>query len=108
MKHGTTRDTRTKCGGRSFICITDREDEALPLGRMNEARFKAMIKKELKDNKSYEISIEIGSTRNHVGIKSLREDGNNLKISVTFQNLNAMLREFLVLVLLFTYYFSFL
>ncbi|GKA31498.1 reverse transcriptase domain-containing protein, partial [Tanacetum coccineum] len=44
----------------------------------------------------------------YTGIKSLREDGNNLKISVTFQNLNAMLREFLVLVLLFTYYFSFL
>ncbi|GJZ36569.1 hypothetical protein Tco_0582760 [Tanacetum coccineum] len=52
MKHGTTRDTRrTKCGGRSFICITDREDEALPLGRVNGARFKAMIKKELKGNK---------------------------------------------------------
>ncbi|GKE71340.1 hypothetical protein Tco_1529412 [Tanacetum coccineum] len=35
-------------GGRSFICITDREDEALPLGRMNGARFKAMIRKELE------------------------------------------------------------
>ncbi|GKA98289.1 hypothetical protein Tco_0826226 [Tanacetum coccineum] len=34
-------------GGRSFICITDREDEALPLGRVNGARFKAMIRKEL-------------------------------------------------------------
>ncbi|GKB47489.1 hypothetical protein Tco_0898242 [Tanacetum coccineum] len=38
-------------GGRSFICITDREDEALPLGRMNGARFKAMIRKELEGNK---------------------------------------------------------
>ncbi|GJZ79441.1 phospholipase-like protein [Tanacetum coccineum] len=38
-------------GGRSFICITDREDEALPLGRMNRARFKAMIRKELDANK---------------------------------------------------------
>ncbi|GJY74356.1 hypothetical protein Tco_0478787 [Tanacetum coccineum] len=38
-------------GGRSFICITDREDEALPLGRMNRARFKAMIRKELEGNK---------------------------------------------------------
>ncbi|GJW64596.1 phospholipase-like protein [Tanacetum coccineum] len=34
-------------GGRSFICITDREDEALPLGRVNGARFKAMIWKDL-------------------------------------------------------------
>ncbi|GJY75155.1 phospholipase-like protein [Tanacetum coccineum] len=45
MKHGTKR------GGRSFICITDREDEALPLGRVNGARFKAMIRKELEGNK---------------------------------------------------------
>ncbi|GJW01456.1 hypothetical protein Tco_1556707 [Tanacetum coccineum] len=35
-------------GGRSFIYITNREDEALPLGRTNGARFKAMIRKELK------------------------------------------------------------
>ncbi|GJX98282.1 phospholipase-like protein [Tanacetum coccineum] len=33
-----------------FICITDRENEALPLGRVNGARFKVMIKKELKGN----------------------------------------------------------
>ncbi|GJS85993.1 hypothetical protein Tco_0752534, partial [Tanacetum coccineum] len=38
-------------GGRSFICFTDRENKALPLGRMNGARFKAMIKKELEGNK---------------------------------------------------------
>ncbi|GJV91095.1 hypothetical protein Tco_1538908 [Tanacetum coccineum] len=38
-------------GGRSFICITDHEDEALPLGRVNGARFKAMIRKELEGNK---------------------------------------------------------
>ncbi|GJT59420.1 hypothetical protein Tco_1002953 [Tanacetum coccineum] len=38
-------------GGRSFICITNREDEALPLGRVNGARFKAMIRKEFKENK---------------------------------------------------------
>ncbi|GJY06837.1 hypothetical protein Tco_0373891 [Tanacetum coccineum] len=37
--------------GHSFICITDREDEALPLGRVNVARFKAMIRKELEGNK---------------------------------------------------------
>ncbi|GKD94084.1 hypothetical protein Tco_1373921 [Tanacetum coccineum] len=37
--------------GRSFICITHREDEALPLGRMNGARFKAMIRKELEGQK---------------------------------------------------------
>nr|GFA32263.1 phospholipase-like protein [Tanacetum cinerariifolium] len=38
-------------GGHSFICITNREDDALPLGRVNEARFKAMIRKELEGNK---------------------------------------------------------
>ncbi|GKA60197.1 hypothetical protein Tco_0759604 [Tanacetum coccineum] len=38
-------------GGHSFVCITDREDDALPLGRVNGARFKAMIKKELEDSK---------------------------------------------------------
>ncbi|GKB02164.1 hypothetical protein Tco_0830253 [Tanacetum coccineum] len=38
-------------GGRSFICITDREDEALPLGRVNGARFKVMIRKELEGHK---------------------------------------------------------
>ncbi|GJY47680.1 hypothetical protein Tco_0436743, partial [Tanacetum coccineum] len=38
-------------GGRSFICITDREDEALPLERVHGARFKAMIRKELEGNK---------------------------------------------------------
>ncbi|GJZ69408.1 hypothetical protein Tco_0632958 [Tanacetum coccineum] len=38
-------------GGRSFICITDRENKALPLGRVNGARFKAMIRKELEGNK---------------------------------------------------------
>ncbi|GJX53110.1 hypothetical protein Tco_0281479 [Tanacetum coccineum] len=38
-------------GGRSFICITDREDEALPLGRVNGAQFKAMIRKELEGYK---------------------------------------------------------
>ncbi|GJR53187.1 hypothetical protein Tco_1403708 [Tanacetum coccineum] len=38
-------------GGRSFICITDHEDKAVPLGRVNGARFKAMIKKELEGHK---------------------------------------------------------
>ncbi|GJZ46228.1 phospholipase-like protein [Tanacetum coccineum] len=37
--------------GCSFICITDCEDEALPLGRVNGARFKAMIRNELEGNK---------------------------------------------------------
>ncbi|GJX63525.1 hypothetical protein Tco_0296425 [Tanacetum coccineum] len=35
-------------GGKSFICITKQEDDALPLGCVNGARFKAMIRKELK------------------------------------------------------------
>ncbi|GKD63715.1 hypothetical protein Tco_1305823 [Tanacetum coccineum] len=37
--------------GCSFICITDCEDEALPLGHVNGARFKAMIRNELEGNK---------------------------------------------------------
>ncbi|GJW39984.1 hypothetical protein Tco_0065829 [Tanacetum coccineum] len=37
-------------GGRSFICITDREDEAVPLGQ----------------SRSYEAIIETDSTHNHV------------------------------------------
>ncbi|GJY26938.1 hypothetical protein Tco_0401664 [Tanacetum coccineum] len=46
-----------------------------------------------------------GSTHNHVGIKSLREDGDNLKDFRQISNLEAMLREFLVLILLFPFYF---
>ncbi|GJV57334.1 hypothetical protein Tco_1458339 [Tanacetum coccineum] len=42
-------------GGRSFICITDREDEAIPLGRINGARFKAMTRKELEDSKVHQL-----------------------------------------------------
>ncbi|GJT89364.1 hypothetical protein Tco_1071081 [Tanacetum coccineum] len=64
-----------------FICITHREDEALPLGRMNGARFKAMIRKELEGQK---------------GLKSLREDEDNLIDFRLISNLEAMLREFLV------------
>ncbi|GKD81438.1 hypothetical protein Tco_1348277 [Tanacetum coccineum] len=44
-------------GGRSFICITDHENETLPLGLMNGARFKAMIRKELEGQKYvYEVT----------------------------------------------------
>ncbi|GJX40888.1 retrovirus-related pol polyprotein from transposon TNT 1-94 [Tanacetum coccineum] len=35
--------------GQSFICITKQDDDALPLGRVSGARFKAVIRKELKD-----------------------------------------------------------
>ncbi|GJS77091.1 hypothetical protein Tco_0726972 [Tanacetum coccineum] len=65
-------------GGQNFICVTKDLDNALPLGRKNGSKFKEMI-------------------RNEVGNKSLREDGNNLKISAKFRNLKAMLWEFLVL-----------
>ncbi|GKD82744.1 hypothetical protein Tco_1349583, partial [Tanacetum coccineum] len=34
--------------GRSFICVTNREDDTLSLGRVNGARFKAMIQKEFE------------------------------------------------------------
>ncbi|GJX66322.1 hypothetical protein Tco_0300665 [Tanacetum coccineum] len=110
---------------RSFICITDREDETLSLGRVNGSRFKAMIRKELDgrkiqklggndrdrlDYQSYGILLNLqrlwrnikSLRRNHFrydGIKSLQEDEDNLKISAKFQNLKAMLREFLVLIL---------
>ncbi|GJS36896.1 hypothetical protein Tco_0535278 [Tanacetum coccineum] len=33
-------------GGCSFVCITNREDDTLPLGHVNGARFKAMIRKD--------------------------------------------------------------
>ncbi|GJX62118.1 hypothetical protein Tco_0295018 [Tanacetum coccineum] len=39
-------------GGHSFICITDHEDEALPLGRVNGARFKGI--KSLWEDRSIE------------------------------------------------------
>ncbi|GJU84488.1 reverse transcriptase domain-containing protein [Tanacetum coccineum] len=39
------------------------------------------------------------------GIKSLREDGDNLKDFRQILNLKAMLKEFLVLILLFPFYF---
>ncbi|GJV87950.1 hypothetical protein Tco_1531888 [Tanacetum coccineum] len=35
--------------GQSFICITKQDDDALPLGRVNGERFKAMFRKEMKD-----------------------------------------------------------
>ncbi|GKC57866.1 hypothetical protein Tco_1085464 [Tanacetum coccineum] len=47
-------------GGRSFICITDREDEALPLGRANGAQFNVMIRKELEGNKYVHENPEAG------------------------------------------------
>ncbi|GKB02014.1 hypothetical protein Tco_0830058 [Tanacetum coccineum] len=96
-------------------------DETLSLG----ARFKAMIRKELEgrkiqklggndrdrlDYQSYGILLNLQRLRRNIkslrrnhfrydGIKSLREDEDNLKISAKFQNLKAMLREFLVLIL---------
>nr|GEX64137.1 hypothetical protein [Tanacetum cinerariifolium] len=39
-------------GGQSKICITKQDDNALPLGQVNRARFKAMVRKELKDKGS--------------------------------------------------------
>ncbi|GKA16759.1 hypothetical protein Tco_0696596 [Tanacetum coccineum] len=46
---GKTNRQRLDNRGQSFICITKHDDDALPLGRVNGARFKAMIRKELKD-----------------------------------------------------------
>ncbi|GJV70305.1 hypothetical protein Tco_1485814 [Tanacetum coccineum] len=48
---GTTKDSKKMSYGEgaNFICITKQDDDALPLGRVNGARFKAMIRKELKD-----------------------------------------------------------
>ncbi|GKB46430.1 hypothetical protein Tco_0897183 [Tanacetum coccineum] len=59
-------------GGRSFICITDREDEALPLERVHGARFKAMIRKELEGNKGKSLAT----------IRSLIPDGSSVSSGV--------------------------
>ncbi|GKC76249.1 hypothetical protein Tco_1127023 [Tanacetum coccineum] len=96
-------------GGRSFICITDHEDKAVPLGRVNGARFKAMIRKELEGHKIKKLR---GNSRDRLdsysfgnlaefaaGIKSLQDDGN--KDFRPISNFKAMLREFLVLILPF-------
>ncbi|GJU20558.1 phospholipase-like protein [Tanacetum coccineum] len=120
MKHGMMRDTRrTKYGGRSFICIIDHEDEALPLRRVNGARFKAMIRKELEGNKYvheypeavkqllrparliimwppsglkgllHMLNATVIPTK---GIQSLREDRDNLKDFRQISKFEAMLR----------------
>ncbi|GJY65612.1 helicase [Tanacetum coccineum] len=84
------------------------DDEALPLGRVNGARFKAMIRKELEGNKYVHENPEARrqlSRPARLGIKSLREDRDNLIDFRQFSNLEAMLREFLVLIILFPYYF---
>ncbi|GJR96373.1 reverse transcriptase domain-containing protein [Tanacetum coccineum] len=39
-------------GGQSFICVTKDLDNILPLGRKNGSKFKEMIRKEVKDNKT--------------------------------------------------------
>ncbi|GKA27187.1 hypothetical protein Tco_0713355, partial [Tanacetum coccineum] len=46
-------------------------------------------------SRSQEAIIETGLTHNHVRIKSLREDGDNLKDFCQISNLEAMLKEFL-------------
>ncbi|GJW33978.1 hypothetical protein Tco_0054010 [Tanacetum coccineum] len=76
-------------------------DEALPLRRMNGARFKAMIRKELEGSKYVHELLRRNNFslhRNHCsyeGIKSLREDGNDLKISLKFQISKQSLGSFL-------------
>ncbi|GKA69779.1 putative nucleotidyltransferase, ribonuclease H [Tanacetum coccineum] len=81
-------------GGQSFICVTKDLDNALHLGRKNRSKFKEMIRNE--NSEAREAIIETDSTLNHVGIKSLRENGDNLKIFAKFQNLKAILKEFLL------------
>ncbi|GKC10684.1 hypothetical protein Tco_1007466 [Tanacetum coccineum] len=61
-------------GGRSFICFTDHENKALPLGRVNGARFKAMIRKE--GNKIQKLG---GNSRDRLDSYSF---GNFAKIAV--------------------------
>ncbi|GJT43278.1 hypothetical protein Tco_0951993 [Tanacetum coccineum] len=94
-------------------------DEALPLGRVNGARFKSMIRKELEGNKLCGYVFWKNSQPSGLkgllhmlnatvipkkGIKSLREDEDNLKDFRQISNLDAMLREFLVLILLFPFF----
>ncbi|GJX92247.1 hypothetical protein Tco_0345573, partial [Tanacetum coccineum] len=61
-------------GGRSFLCITDREDEALPLGRVNGARFKAMIRKELEGNKHKEAEYAGLKEAEYAGLNQAKYD----------------------------------
>ncbi|GJZ37026.1 hypothetical protein Tco_0583217 [Tanacetum coccineum] len=109
MKHGTTRHTRRmKCGelGTTILLMLTLK----------------LLRKEPEDNKYVHENPEakrqfsrparlifIGNLAEiAAGLKSLREDGDNLIDFRLTSNLEAMLREFLVLILLFSYYFHFL
>ncbi|GJT34886.1 retrovirus-related pol polyprotein from transposon TNT 1-94 [Tanacetum coccineum] len=82
-----------------FIVLDIMEDENVPiiLGRPMLATAHAKI-----DVYGKNISLRV---RNDQGIKSLREDGDNLKDFRQISNLEAMFKEFLVLILLFPLYF---
>ncbi|GJT77032.1 hypothetical protein Tco_1043757 [Tanacetum coccineum] len=58
-------------GGSSFICITDRENEALLLGRINGARFKAMIRKELEVHKIQKLGGNYRDRSTHIHLVTL-------------------------------------
>ncbi|GJR51024.1 hypothetical protein Tco_1401545 [Tanacetum coccineum] len=74
MKHGTTRDTRR---------IKYGEDDALPLGRVNGARFRAMIRKELED------SLEVDVTEGHLWVK-IKNDKPNFNMPRAFSKFSKL------------------
>ncbi|GJV13502.1 hypothetical protein Tco_1355043 [Tanacetum coccineum] len=59
--------------GQNFICITKQDDDALPIGRVNGARFKAMIRKELKDKDDIELDEEARYTFDEGSVTSKHE-----------------------------------
>ncbi|GKA97647.1 cysteine-rich receptor-like protein kinase, partial [Tanacetum coccineum] len=63
----------------SFICVSSENNETLSLGRKNGSRFRKMIMEEME-----EVLGNDGEDSDE-GIKSLWEDGNNLKISAKIQ-----------------------
>ncbi|GJZ60059.1 hypothetical protein Tco_0615875 [Tanacetum coccineum] len=110
--------------GCSFICVSGDNNETLSLGRKNGSRFKKMIMEEMEEvlgndgedfddetiqqlGGNYRDRLDLKLCGNLVEsaarIKSLREDGDNLKDFRQIPNLKAMPREFLVLILLLSF-----
>ncbi|GKB47316.1 reverse transcriptase domain-containing protein, partial [Tanacetum coccineum] len=100
--------------GCSFICVSGENNETLSLGRKNESRFRKMIMEEMEEvlgndredsddetiqqlGGNYRDRLDLKLCGNLVesGIKSLREDRDNLKDFRQISNLEAMLKEFL-------------
>ncbi|GKB67906.1 putative reverse transcriptase, RNA-dependent DNA polymerase [Tanacetum coccineum] len=95
-------DKRMSLGLEEFVDIDDMWDDLDPGILTNEKAKIEFLKS--GESRRYEAIIETSLTHNHVGIKSLREDEDNLKDFRLISNIKAMLMEFLVLILLFPFY----